>query len=140
MQQAEGWPYRPRSSYIFVADLGQPDRTKGGILLGDFDFGTYRFDMWRYGEVIAIGPGRLLSSGHREQMPSLNIGDVVIFSKKHGSRLPGEIRYQHPKYVSSEGLLVRVLDPTKTIAVVPSFDPWWAVADRQIDPSIHFSG
>lgn len=134
------WPWRPILDYIFVADYGQPDRSEGGLYLGDFDFGGYKFDTWRYGEVIAIGPGRPGKHGVIKAMPDIKLGDVVMFSRKHGTRLPGEIRYVHPTIQSKDGLLVRVLDPMKTVAVIEGFKPWWNVADRQLDPGIHFSG
>lgn len=141
-QKIDGFPYWARRNYIFVADYGQPDQSQGGIYLGDFDFGAYRHDSWRFGEVIAIGPGLLRADGTRSDMGEVKLGDVVMFSRKHGTRLPGEVRYKHPTYPNAkEGLLVRVLDyPDKTVSVVAPFTPWWDVAARQLDPGIHFSG
>jgi len=139
-RRVEGFPWTPMREFIYVADFGQPDKTPGGIYIGDFDFGVYKFGTWRYGEVIAIGPGGFGKKGHRKPILGIELGDVVMFSRKHGTRLPGEIRYEHPKYPGREGLLVRVLDPDKTVAVVEDFEPWWNVLDRQLDPGIHFSG
>jgi len=136
----ERFPWRPILDYIFVADYGQPDRSEGGLFLGDFNFGNYRFDHWRYGEVIAMGNGRFNADGIRMPMPEISVGDVVIFSRKHGTRLPGDVRFAHPRYPSPNGLLVRVLDPSKTVGVCEGFVPWWDVASRQIDPGSEFSG
>lgn len=140
-KKADGFPFRPIRNFIFVADYGQPDKSEGGLFLGNFDFGGYRFDLWRYGEVIGIGPGIQHPKTHAWlPMPDVKIGDVVLFSRKHGTRLHGGIRYMHPTIKSREGLLVRVLDPEKTVAVVEDFKPWWDVGSRQLDPGIDFSG
>lgn len=139
-RRVEGFAWAPMREFIYVADFGQPDKTPSGIYIGDYDFGGYKFDTWRYGEVIAIGPGRLSKKGHRVPITDIELGDVILFSRKHGTRLPGEVRYQHPKYPGRDGLLVRVLDPMKTVAVVDDFEPWWNVLERQLDPGIHFSG
>jgi co-chaperonin GroES (HSP10) len=137
---AEGFGFVPLSFYIFVADYGQPDVTQGGILYGDSstEFGRYRVSEWRHGEVIAIGPGRRLSADMREPMPNIKLGDVIMFSRKHGTRMPGELRYQHPKFSTgpaAAGLLIRVLDPEKCQAVCEGFEPWWNVQHSQLDPS-----
>lgn len=139
-QKVDGLPWTPILDYIFVADYGQPDQSAGGIYLGNFDFGGYRHDTWRYGEVIAFGPGRFGKRGVRKPMPDIKLGDVVMFSRKHGTRMPGEYRYKHPGYPGKDGLLIRVLDPEKTVAVYEGFKPWWNVLERQLDPGIDFSG
>lgn len=145
-QKADGFPIRPLNFYIYVADFGQPDRSSGGIIYGDStkEYGRYRMSEWRHGEVIAIGPGGILPNGNRSKMPAVNIGDVVMFSRKHGTRLPGELRYQHPKYTgdhpAAQGLLIRVLDPWKCQAVCEGFVPWWDVQGSQMDPSKTLSG
>jgi len=147
-KRAEGFDVAPLSFFIFVADYGQPDKTVGGILFGDDSeqFYRYRASEWRHGEVIAIGPGALRSDGNgRVPMPNISIGDVILFSRKHGTRMPGGVRYKHPRYAgdhpaSKEGLLIRVLDPTKCQAVCEGFEPWWDVMASQLDPSNEMSG
>lgn len=138
-KRAQGFPWTPRSLFIFVADYGQPDRTAGGIVYADDDsqFWRYRTNEWRFGEVIGVGGGLIKPDGGREPMPDLRIGDVVMFSRKHGTRLPGDLRYQHPKYSAAggRGLLIRVLDPDKCQAVCEDFVPWWDVQASQLDPS-----
>jgi co-chaperonin GroES (HSP10) len=140
-QRAEGFNIRPLGNLIFVADYGQPDMTSGGVFYGDShtQFGRYRASEWRHGEVIAVGPGLLRDDGVLEPMPPVSVGDVIMFSRKHGTRLPGEIRYRHPKYTdnhpASRGLLIRVLDPEKCQAVCEDFKPWWRVQESQLDPS-----
>lgn len=124
---------------IFVASFGQPDRSAGGILMPDDgkQFWRYRQGEWRYGEVIAIGPGQFNQRGERLPMPNIKVGDTVAFSRRHGSRLPGDERYDHPKYGP---LLIRVLDPEKCQAIVTGLEPWWDVQASQIDPSQMMSG
>ena len=145
-RRAEGFPVRPLGFYIFVADFGQPDRSEGGIYYGDSttQFGRYRMSEWRHGEVIAMGPGMILPDGRRAPMPSIEIGDVVMFSRKHGTRLPGELRYRHPRYTgdhpAAQGLLIRVLDPWKCQAACDGFVPWWDAQAAQMDPSKTMSG
>lgn len=135
----EGFNIRPILDFVFVCDYGQPDMTTGGLYYGDSrtQFGRYRASEWRHGEVIAIGPGRLGSKGSRLPMPDIVLGAVILFSRKHGTRLPGDLRFKHPKYSTgpaAAGLLIRVLDPEKCQAVCEEFQPWWNVQDSQLDP------
>jgi len=145
-KQADGFPFRPRADLVFVADYGQPDMTTGGIAYGDSgeQFWRYRASEWRFGEVIAIGPGRWAPDGLiRLPMPPIEIGNVIMFSRKHGTRLPGDMRFKHPKYSTgpaADGLLVRVLDPEKCQAVCDDFVPWWNVHLSQLEPSGTMTG
>ena len=138
MKIAEGFGVRARKDFIFVAEYGQPDRSAGGILLGEANFSVYRHHNLRYGEVLSVGPGRVNDKGVLLPMPDLAIGDVVIFSRKVGSRLA--MRYKHPTYQHPDGLLIRVLDPMKCLAIARDFRPWWDVEKAQVDPGIWFSG
>lgn len=137
--RVEGFPFEPLNNRIFVCDYGQPAVSKGGIILPDSskEFYRYRNSEWRFGEVLAIGPGAFNARGRRMQMPPVALFDRVAFSRKHGSRLPGDIRYEHPDYGS---LLVRVLDPDKCQAIMRDFEPWWDVRASQLDPSGMMTG
>lgn len=142
---AAGFPIEPLSDFIFVADYGQPDVTPGGIVQPDDagQYWRYRANDWRFGEVIAIGPGRRRPDGTRMPMPPVSIGDVIMFSRKHGTRLPGDMRYKHPKYAKGQaaaGLLIRVLDPVKCQGVCEGFVPWWNVHLSQLEPSGTMTG
>lgn len=138
-QAIEGFDYEPILDRIFVCDYGQPDTSKGGIFLGDDSekFSRYRFSEWRYGEILAIGPGMFDPEGVRIGMPPVSLGDPIAFSRRHGTRLPGDVRYEHPVFGS---LLVRVLDSEKVAAVLKGFLPWWNVADSQLNPDQMMSG
>lgn len=143
-QKAKGFPIAPRLDYIFVVDFGQPDRSRGGILIPDEtakQFWRYRYDLWRFGEVVALGPGRPFEEFIEEldgipeglvPMPNIKIGDTVMFSRKHGTRLGSGWTFKHSKY--DRPLLIRVLDPSKCVALLPNFDPWWNVEESQLNP------
>ena len=133
-RRVKGLGFEPILNRIFVADYGQPETSEGGIIIGDSSdqFGRYRFSEWRYGEVLAVGPGTFNARGKRLPMPDLKVGEVVMFSRKHGTRLPGDMRYEHPRYGD---LLIRVLDPDKAQAIVDGFVPWWNVQQSQLDPA-----
>lgn len=134
----EGFDYTPTSFYIFVADYGQPQMSKGGIYYGG-EHTAYRADQWRYGEVIGIGPGKITRKGIRIPVPDIDLGDVVLFSRRHGTRLG--LRYHHPTYKTRDGLLVRVLDPDKTVAIMRGFEPWWDVQEATpVDHEASFTG
>ena len=147
-RRVDGFPIRPRLDYIFVADFGQPDCTPGGIFIGDDakQFWRYRFDLWRFGEVVAIGPGRPREEPGEDgtlprvliPMPEISIGDTVMFSRKHGTRLGDGWTFEIPKY--NRPLLLRVLDPEKCVAVLPGFDPWWNVEQSQLNPDGMMTG
>lgn len=138
-----GFDLTPRSYYVFVAEYGQPQTTEGGVYLPNGesnDYAAYRFDQWRYGEVIAIGPGKIdPETLVRIPVPDVKLNDVIMFSRKHGSRLG--IRYHHPTYKTREGLVIRVLDPEKIVAILDDFRPFWDVEEATpISQDRYFSG
>jgi chaperonin GroES len=68
-----------------VVDVAE-EKTKGGILLPD----TAK-EKSQKGEIVAVGPGRVLDNGTRLE-PGVKVGDKVIFSKYSGNeiKLDGE--------------------------------------------------
>ena len=141
--RAKNFPIIPRLDYIYVVDFGQPDRSKGGILIPDEtakQFWRYRYDLWRFGEVVALGPGRPFEEYDVDldavpeglmPMPPIKIGDKIMFSRKHGTRLGSGWTFKIAKY--NKPLLIRVIDPEKCVAVL-DFDPWWNVEKSQLNP------
>lgn len=142
-QVVDGFPITPRLDYIYVVDFGQPDRSRGGILIPDEtskQFWRYRYDLWRFGEVVAVGPGRPFELFVDDKtgvpdglvpMPGIKLGDTVMFTRKVGTRLGEGWTFKIPKY--NRPLLIRVLDPSKCSAVINDFDPWWNVEDSQLN-------
>ena len=66
----------PLNDKVVVKPLKQEEVTKGGIVLPD----TAREEKPEQGEVIAVGPGKLLENGQRSPM-SVKVGDKILFTK-----------------------------------------------------------
>lgn len=145
-QIMEGFPMKPILDYIFVADLGQPNRDQSGIFLGDDPntFARYKHSDVRYGIVCAIGPGRYFYNkklkkeviDSRLSSLGLKIGDVVVFGRRFGSRLG--IKWQPPGVPIP--VFIRVLDPDKVMAVADDFQPWWDIEESVLDPNGMMTG
>ncbi len=77
---------KPLADRVVVKPLSGEEKTKGGIVLPD----TAK-DKPQEGEVIAVGPGRILDNGTRLE-PEVKVGDRVLFSKYSGTefKLEGE--------------------------------------------------
>ncbi len=67
---------RPLNDKVVVKPLKQEEITKGGIVLPD----TAREEKPEQGEVMAVGPGKLLENGQRAPM-SVKAGDRILFTK-----------------------------------------------------------
>lgn len=67
---------RPMGDRVIVKAVAREEVSKSGIILPD----TVDKERPEQGEVIAVGPGRLLDNGTRAPM-SVKIGDVVVFKK-----------------------------------------------------------
>ncbi|GAB6275298.1 MAG: co-chaperone GroES [Peptococcaceae bacterium] len=72
---------RPLGERVVVKPLPSEEVTKGGIVLPD----TAK-EKPQEGEVIAVGPGRLLDNGTRVTI-DLKVGDKVLFSKYAGNEV-----------------------------------------------------
>lgn len=72
---------RPLGDRVVVKVLEAEERTAGGIILPD----TAK-DKPQEGEVVAVGPGRLLENGTRVAL-EVKVGDRVIFSKYGGTEV-----------------------------------------------------
>lgn len=77
---------RPLSDRVVVKPLPMEEVTKGGIVLPD----TAK-EKPQKGEVVAVGPGRLLDNGQRVAV-DVKVGDKVLYSKYAGNevKLDGE--------------------------------------------------
>lgn len=136
---AEGFPIRPLSYYIWVLEYGQPDRMEPDSLIHipTMEFARYKASEWRYGEVVAVGPGRYVcrkmpdgSLFRTTIIPEVEPGDIVMFSRRHGTRFA----------IKWKDLFVRVLDPSQCQLVVEGFEPWWDTGECQGRPDNEMSG
>ena len=93
---------KPLHDHVIVKPITEDEVTAAGIVLPD----TVDKEKPEKGEVIAVGPGKLLESGQRAPM-SVKIGDKVIFKKYS----PDEIKVDKEEYlVISEGDIMGILE------------------------------
>ncbi len=72
---------KPLGDHVLVKPLSKEEKTQGGIILPD----TAK-EKPQAGEVIAVGPGRLLENGTRVK-PEVKTGDKVIYAKYGGMEI-----------------------------------------------------
>jgi len=72
---------RPLGDKVVVKATSSSETTAGGIVLPDA-----AREKPQQGEVVAVGPGRVLDSGERAEM-SVKVGDIVIYSKYGGNEI-----------------------------------------------------
>jgi len=77
--------YKPLNDHVLIKPINGQEVSKAGIILPD----TVDKEKPEKGEVVAIGPGKLLENGQRAAM-SIKVGDKVIFKKYSPDELPGD--------------------------------------------------
>jgi chaperonin GroES len=92
---------KPLDDRVVVKPLDPEEITAGGIVLPD----TAKEKPQR-GEVIAVGPGRLLDSGERSAI-GLEVGDEVLFGKYGGTEI--EIDGEDVKILRESDILAKVV-------------------------------
>lgn len=93
---------RPLGDRLIVKPAAKEEMTKAGIILPD----TVDKERPEQGEVIAVGPGRLLDSGSRAPM-SVKVGDKVVFKKYS----PDEVKVEDEAFlVISESDVMAVIE------------------------------
>ena len=80
---------KPLGDRVVVKTITAEERTKGGIVLPD----TAK-EKPQEGEVIAVGPGRILDNGER-LAPEVKVGDRVIYAKYGGT----EVKFDDEEYL-----------------------------------------
>ncbi|MBC7346261.1 MAG: co-chaperone GroES [Clostridia bacterium] len=75
---------KPLEDRVVVKVIEEEQKTQGGIVLPD----TAK-EKPQEGEVVAVGPGRLLDNGTRVA-PSVKVGDRVVFAKYSGTEVKVE--------------------------------------------------
>ncbi|MFO0942518.1 MAG: co-chaperone GroES [Pirellulales bacterium] len=92
---------RPLDDRVVVKPQDAEETTAGGIVLPDS-----AKEKPQRGEVIAVGPGKLLDNGNRGTL-SVAVGDIVIYGKYGGSDI--EIDGQEVKILRESDILAKVL-------------------------------
>ncbi|MBU4512344.1 co-chaperone GroES [Patescibacteria group bacterium] len=93
---------KPLHDNVVIKPSGEDEVTKAGIILPD----TAEKEKPEKGEVIAVGPGKLLDNGQRAPM-SVAVGNKVMFKKYS----PDEIKVDEEEYlVISESDIIAILE------------------------------
>lgn len=92
---------KPLGDHILVKPLKQEEVTKSGIVLPD----TVDKEKKAEGEIVAVGPGKLLKDGSRAQM-EVSVGDIVLYKKWGGDEV--DIDGEEYKIISAEDVLAVV--------------------------------
>ena len=71
--------FNPLGDRVLVKRSDEEETTAGGIVLPGS-----AAEKPSQGEVLAVGPGRVLDSGESEEF-SVNVGDVIVFGQYAGS-------------------------------------------------------
>lgn len=77
--------YKPLNDHVLIKPINGQEVSKAGIILPD----TVDKEKPEKGEIVALGPGKLLDNGQRAPM-SVKVGDKVIFKKYSPDEIPGE--------------------------------------------------
>ena len=70
---------RPLSDKLVIKVIEDTEKTEGGIFIPDS-----AKEKPQKGEVVAVGPGKILDDGKREEM-DVKTGEVVLFAKSAGT-------------------------------------------------------
>ncbi len=93
---------KPLSDHILIEPLEIEEKTKTGILLPK----TMEKEKPEQGKIIAVGPGRKMSSGKIIPM-NVKVGDTVLFTK-YG---PNEIKIEDKEYlIAKEEDILAILE------------------------------
>lgn len=94
---------KPLGDNVVIKAITKEEKTKSGIILPD----TVDKEKPEQGEVIAVGPGKVLDNGSRSQM-EVKPGNKVLFKK------------YSPDEIKVEGEEVLVLSQSDIIAILES--------------------
>lgn len=70
---------KPLLDRIVIKVIEDTEQTSGGIFIPDS-----AKEKPQKGEVVAVGPGKILDNGQREPM-DLKVGDVILYAKYSGT-------------------------------------------------------
>lgn len=93
---------KPLGDRVVVKYLASEEVTKSGIVLPD----TAK-EKPQEGEIVAVGPGRILEDGKRAPM-EVKVGDIIVFAKYSGT----EMKKDNVDYIilNAERDILAVLD------------------------------
>mgnify|MGYP000604332157 CR=1 FL=1 len=80
---------KPLHDQVIIKPIEEDEVTAAGLVLPD----TAEKEKPQKGEVIAVGPGKILENGQRAEM-SVKVGDKVVFRKYS----PDEIKIDDQEY------------------------------------------
>jgi len=89
---------RPLGDHVLVKPIKEEEVTKSGIVLPD----TVDKEKKMEGEVIAVGPGKILENGGRSVM-QVQVGQHVLFKKWGGDEV--KVDGEEYKIVSEDDIL-----------------------------------
>ncbi len=92
---------KPLGDKVVIKPLQEDEKTKGGIVLPD----TAEKEKPEKGEIVAVGPGKILRSGQHRPM-SVKKGDIVLFTK------------YSPNEVKVNGKEVLIISESDILAIV----------------------
>ena len=92
---------KPLSDRVLVKPLSESETTKAGILIPD----TVEKEKPEKGEVIAVGPGKLLDNGQRAPF-TVKVGDKVVFKK------------YSPDEIKESGQTLLILEESDILAII----------------------
>jgi chaperonin GroES len=93
---------KPLNDHVIVKPITEEEKTEGGIILPD----TVDKEKPEKGEIIAVGPGKLMDNGQRAEI-NVKVGDKIIFTKYS----PNEIKIKDETYlVLSEGDILAIIE------------------------------
>lgn len=88
---------RPLSDKLVIKIIDDTEQTSGGIFIPDS-----AKEKPQKGEVIAVGPGKTLEDGKREEM-EVKLGDIVLFAKYAGTDI--KLNNENLKILSVKDIL-----------------------------------
>jgi len=92
---------RPLDDRVVVKPQEAEETTAGGIVLPDS-----AKEKPQRGQVVAVGPGKLLDNGNRGTL-SVAVGDIVIYGKYGGSEV--EVDGHEVKILRESDILAKIL-------------------------------
>lgn len=93
---------KPLADHVVIEASPQEEKTESGIFLPE----TAEKEKPEQGKVIAVGPGKMLSSGQRVS-PEVRQGDTVIFTKFG----PNKVKVEDKEYlIAKEEDILAILE------------------------------